>query len=207
MEHDIEKIFRDKIVSAERNPVRWNKEQTWNVVEMHLVRNRKITPYFYAAASVVLITLMAGGFQLNDTIPKADLIEIKSSSKNASTKSILSTELKCDVEDAQHIQHLTSPKTPELVTIIVEQKNHPIDSIVKKITVSETSGTALLTLTEPAEESIQQVEPIIGVILPEQSKTSDITVKKTKLRFLRSPEKNTHEPFDHEMKTIFARIN
>src|SRR5688572_21154767 len=60
MEPSFENFFRDKIGSAEQQPVAWNKDTTWQLINLSLSPERKRTRFFYAVACVFMLFILAG---------------------------------------------------------------------------------------------------------------------------------------------------
>lgn len=57
MEHNREKTIGDKIRVVEQNKVQWNKDAVWSKLSGQMPRKNRTMPFYYAAASVILLTI------------------------------------------------------------------------------------------------------------------------------------------------------
>src|SRR5688572_24628654 len=168
MERSLEKFFREKIGSAEQQPVAWNKDTTWQLINMSLSPERKQTRFFYAVARVFMLFILAGVQIENHT--SGGNVKSNPLAATAIRPSVhLSIEKECEmiqepgINSPQHtVPRVTSQ--PEAVEIPEESKESIDVWIAEEI---NTATEESITSNEKAPE-VQSVEPIIGIILPEK---------------------------------------
>jgi len=208
MERNLENFFSEKIRLAEQKPVTWNKDTTWHLVTMSLEPQRKRTPFFYAAACLLMLVMLVG-VQIGSYQADVDVKLTPLAASPIRPSSYLPIEEECKVTQQRVVNqttHTTLPHQPEPEQI-TDPLPEPTESIDRWI-AAESTETSLQPF--PADEKtpeVQAVEPIIGIIIPERKTDKVVTEKKVKFRWFKPQEQNGLEPPDTNVKNVFARIN
>jgi hypothetical protein len=216
MEHDIDKLIRQKISIVEHQPIAWRKESVWNKVSEHLEPSRKkVLVYYYAAACVVLLIasfvyLSSGGLHKNSPEKKQAeaIVSDKSTSDSAVTTASAvakSTEKKSSTEFiARQSSHMIDTT---MKTVAIPQKDNPpeeikvVEDVVTPVIIFDSSRNLNIARNK------KKIAPIIGVYSGDEKQESFTQTKKKKFPWLRTEtreETGIEKPSD---QSILARIN
>ncbi len=213
MEHDVEKLIRDKVHAAEHKNMRWQKADVWSKINGELTPIRKSYFWYYAAASfLVAIGLCLYSLQLlnqNKSNPKTDQLSIVTNRPNikVSTPQQAEPQETCESDNTcfKEAEKIVLPKIKskgviQLAYVPLKQEEAPLVLKEEKLQVTE------LTSNEAFVEKPYQVEPIIGVVIPEKPNLAIVKQKKVKFRVLRSSESEFAKRYK-ESKIILARVH
>ena len=101
MEHDAEKIIRDKVKQTELKPKPWQKDRVWRKVEDQLSPKRIPILLYYAAASILLFSVLSFYvWQLNKG--KALDIQLKEIALALEQSKRLSSKIEFDLQTKQN---------------------------------------------------------------------------------------------------------
>jgi len=219
MEHEINKLIREKVREVEGQPASWQKERVWQMIHREKMPESVRTVFYYAAASILIIlSVILYAVQLEN--------QKQSASKIASLESVLNDKYKLEEHDRarsgsfkteveticpENIKSYTTRKIrPEqsqkvestLPAIIREVKEGQPEIVHVKINDDQASDLPAEIAPEPTP-----INAILGFIPKPQEAAVTSKVKKSKFRLFKNHDEEYNRLFQEESRILTARIN
>ncbi len=225
MEHEFEKIIREKVNTAEQTPVIWEKELVWSKIKLPSI-DRSIVFYYAAASFVLAASLFFYGIEL--TRQKEFDLQLKSielsieqnkSYQASLTKNEPINELSACVESSGHnTTEKISPASSGFKKVKKHEQARPVLLTEDNIKTQELSKTIITTLqteeksvpvTQEQSASGQSSETVQAIISGGGQNFQSVAGKEKRLRFqlFRPGEDTDLANVPSEPITIHSRIN
>lgn len=214
MERDVEKLIGDKVKAADQKPVAWQKAEVWSKINANTATTRRSYFWYYAAACF-LVAMGVGMYSLQMRYENALQTKIsalsaainKVTEKTASPQPV-TTQTNCENDNAcfKRIAKISTPTRQQHVDATMLPGTVGLQQETPALVEENTPALTEVASTETNVAKPYRVQPIIGVIIPEEKDITIAKQKKVKFRFLKSPEKEYANGGD-DSKILFARIN
>jgi hypothetical protein len=220
MEHDINKLIREKVRVVEGQPVSWQKERVWRMIHTERAPQSLRTVYYYAAASIVIIlSVIFYVVQLENQKQLAFKI--------ASLESVISDKFKLEEQDRarsgsfkaeveticpKNIQYYATTQKirfkqrqrmvdtlPEIIQEVVE-----VQPEIAEVTIKDDKASERQEEITPEPKAIQA---ILGFIPKPQEVAVTSKVKKSKFSLFKNHDEGYNTLFQEESRLLTARIN
>ena len=220
MEHETNKLIREKVMAVEGQPASWQKERVWRMIHTERVPESRRAVYYYAAASIVIIlSVIIYAVQLENQKQLA--------SKIASLESVINDKYKLEEQDqagsgsfkteveticpeniqpdktAQKIRSKQSLKIASALPEIIQEGKEAQPEIAE-VAVNDDHAPELPV--EIAPESMQ-VQAILGFIPKPKEEPVTSRAKKSKFRIFKNHDEEYNRLFQEESRLLTARIN
>lgn len=219
MEHEINKLIREKVRAAEGKPASWQKERVWQMIRIEKAPIPHRPLYYYVAASIVIIlSVIFYRIQLENqkqlTLKIASLESaIIDKNKSGAQDDPGFNALKADETNCAEPNAQTSTATREIRSKQQQNVANDQPEIIPVVQDDRPEIAKVVINDDPVSDSVEimsettPVQAIIGFIPKSQDVAITSKVKKSRFKLF----KNRNEEFitlpQEENKILTARIN
>jgi hypothetical protein len=218
MEHNIEKLLQSKILTAEREPVSWRKDATWERIQAAGVsKERKIPVYYaYAAACALIAAMIVYGVDRHNAATLDERIDavaicidaLRKPRTNEASVEIIPTQ--CPAVPLK--VNPSAQLAKRSITVDVKTESFERQSVAAQQAAPQHESAPIEVMvvaehTTMKNQPAQKVRPIIGIVVQNAPEPMIAKQKKNKKIKFFPLEKDAPLLDAPEPTTLSARIN